>query len=249
MVANVYANMANFLDNVLASSESNNVSQITLSFTCGKLTNGILIVASQSRNSTNAVFSNITGVTFNGLSLSLAKAQNSTSGSRYESAEIWYLVNPPTGTYDIVVTYQSSVNFAAIGAMSFHGVDKKSPLDSSAGQTYTDLEGNPWTVSITTLTDNCLLINSIYNSSDAAIQPNNGETEAWEVRVNSAGDSAAASYKIGVTPAGATTTGWNNGAAGTDEAAMAVAAFTRHNEAMLTRRSMRPRPFAPGIAR
>lgn len=241
--------MANFLDNILASSENLDVSQITLSFTCGKLTNGILIVASQVRNSTNATFSNITSVTFNGVSLTLANAQNSTTGSRYESAEIWYLVNPPEGTFNIVVTYQSSVNFAAIGGMSFHGVDKKSPLDSTAGQTYTTLEGNPWTVSITTITNNCLLINSIYNSSDSAISPNNGETEAWEVRVNSAGDSAAASYKLAVTPAGATTTGWNNGGAGADEAAMAVVAFTRQTQPVFTQKTLRPRPFSPGIAR
>lgn len=209
------------------STEQTAVSSITLSMTVGQINNGLLAVASQVRNSANSTFTHISGITYNGVALTMAKQQDGPAASRYETAEIWYLVSPAWGTHNIIVTYSASVGIAVVGAVSLSGVSQTSPLDATAGLGSTPVS-SPWTVDITTVNNNSWLVNSSYTSDDNDVSVNNGETSGWDVNTNGApGDRAVASYKGPITPAGATTTGWQDASyGGSDDVAMAVASFT-----------------------
>jgi hypothetical protein len=78
----------------------------------------------------------VTAVTYGGTSLTLAGEIAAASGNR---VEMWYLVDPPAGAQDVVVTAGTATNVAA-GAVSFSGVDPVSPVgtfvsDANAGTT------------------------------------------------------------------------------------------------------------------
>lgn len=201
--------------------------QKTWSHTVGSISNGILLVLSSVRNSNNSAYVHLTGVTYNGVALTKATGSpvDGPAASRYLSAEIWYLLNPASGTNNIVATYAAAVDTAYLQGASFSGVAQVNPIDANASLSTTT--GNPWTTSITTVTNNDFIVNVIYSSSDFALSANNGETvlASTTLTINHNPDQAAAAYKGPISPAAATTTGWNNSGAGNDEGAMAVVAL------------------------
>lgn len=122
--------MAISFDNKNNSTEQLGVTSVTLSFTTGTLTNGILIVGISTRNSSNAAFTHASSVTYNGVSMTAVKQQDGPTygNTRYITAELWRLVAPASGTHDIIVTFPSSVQRTVIGGISFSGVDQTSPI-------------------------------------------------------------------------------------------------------------------------
>ena len=101
----------------------------TWAHTVGSGTNGILIVGVSNRRSNRTVV----GVTYAGMSFQRVGFQN--SGASTSRMEMWYLLSPPAGTSNVVVTLSGSTA-AVAGAVSFFGVDQTVPLgafSSTAG--------------------------------------------------------------------------------------------------------------------
>src|SRR5216117_1242509 len=95
------------IDNQATSTVStDSAGRVIISFTDGTGTNGLLIVGGTVDNSA------ITGVTYQNIALTLAVAD-----TQKPFTSIWYLVNPPSGTANVVVTSASSTP-AAIGVIS-----------------------------------------------------------------------------------------------------------------------------------
>ena len=65
-----------------------------------------------------------TGVTYNGINLTRLGGVN-TPGAL---SEIYYLVNPPIGTYDVITSFPGLSNDQTIGATTFSGVDQVNPF-------------------------------------------------------------------------------------------------------------------------
>lgn len=213
--------MAIAFDAKTNSTEQLATSSVTLSMTIGGgLTNSILVVGSTLRNSGGAAYGHITGITWNtSENLTSAKRQDGITASRYLTAELWYVKNPTSGTHNIVVTYDRSVDRTVIGGISFQGVDQTSPIDATAGDANT--AGVPFDVTITTVADNAWLVNALFTAHDTALSPDHGETTWWNISTANT-DQAVAAYKGPITPAGATVTGWSDANTGADEGAMAV---------------------------
>ncbi|KKL62337.1 hypothetical protein LCGC14_2186190, partial [marine sediment metagenome] len=74
----------------------------------------------------------VNSVTYADQSLSLAKAHDG-GGADQQKVEIWYLVNPPVGTANVIVHLADSANPSAIAAVNFTGVDQSSPIGATAG--------------------------------------------------------------------------------------------------------------------
>jgi len=106
----------------------------------------------------------ITGVTYNGQPLALAVAAPGGGGGR-PRAEIWSLVNPPVGTFNVVVTLSTNDQVIA-GAVSFAGVNTITPFDVPA---VTNL-GNSSTASlaITPVTNNAWVFEVVGINNTAA---------------------------------------------------------------------------------
>lgn len=165
------------------------------------------------------------GVTFNGDAMTLVTGSQVTSlGGGYDPGlEWWVLVNPDVGTYDIVVTYNStSTRPSQSQAYFLSGVDQTTPYEAveTGASTTTSLSD-----SITTLTDNTIVLQAnIVKVACTGIDQDNSQTETMDVDETSVGDTmgAAASY-LAVATAGATTMGVSSLGAGDDNVQSLVA--------------------------
>jgi uncharacterized repeat protein (TIGR01451 family) len=118
---------------------------ITVAHTTATTTNRILLV-SVHMNLRNATGSTVSGVTYSGQALTLLDAI--TDAAPDTRTEVWYLLNPPTGLANAVVTVggitvgQSVATIA--GATTYSGVDQSQPTTNTGTDT-----GSPATVTVT----------------------------------------------------------------------------------------------------
>lgn len=88
---------------------------------------------------------NIVSASYNGVAMTLGPTY--LQGSSV-SQTIWYLVNPPTGTHNVVLTGGSIWTNGGWKAVNLYGVNQSSPVASSfqEGENYVQ---NPWAKSVT----------------------------------------------------------------------------------------------------
>jgi hypothetical protein len=94
----------------------------------------------------------ISGVT--NKDIPMVEKREDDGGSGFCHSAIWYLVNPPVGTHDVVVTSVDGVCRAVI-VLTYSGVDQNDPLPTSAGD---NTDGSPVDVAITTVYDNSWIL-------------------------------------------------------------------------------------------
>jgi acetyl esterase/lipase len=145
----------------------------------------------------------VTGVTYDGVAMT-ASAE-SIGGSTTRAARIYTLVNPPTGTVDVVLSLSAFRRFS-ISVCSFANVDQSTAIEatSSANTGF----GATATANITTITDNAWVVDGVQTQDDRDMTPGSGQVEI-EQEDHPASDqgTAGTSYKIMPT-AGATSTTW-----------------------------------------
>lgn len=91
-----------------------------------------LLIVSTAMNITNSPGTTVTGVTYNGTALTFLGAHNDAGNTR--RVEMWYLLNPATGT-NVAVNVSINIPTAATvgidsAAVTFSGVDQTVPLGS-----------------------------------------------------------------------------------------------------------------------
>jgi uncharacterized repeat protein (TIGR01451 family) len=94
----------------------------TYSHTVGVGMDRVLLVGVSCYNSAKTV----TACTYNGVALTRVGFQDGGGGSNDRRMEIWRLINPPVGTFNVSVTFSSSAK-AVIGSASFFGVNQTTP--------------------------------------------------------------------------------------------------------------------------
>ncbi len=115
-------------------------SSVTWSHTCTG-SDRILFVATYG----NSGFTEFTGITYNGVSLTFIASE------QYgERASLWYLINPASGTHDIVISAPTSRPMGG-SASSYTGARQSGGLDASITNLTT---GSPITTTLTTVADN-----------------------------------------------------------------------------------------------
>ncbi len=103
-----------------SSSAGANVASLSWSHTVSGV-NRLLVVGVSKRS-----YNSVTSVTYNGVALTKSGAVQAGSGD-FSRSELWYLVNPPTGTNTIVVTPGGN-DWMQTGAISFTGANQITPL-------------------------------------------------------------------------------------------------------------------------
>ncbi len=99
---------------------------------------------------------NVTGVTYAGTAMTKVNGVL-IPGNRYMT--LWYLSNPSTGANNVVVSASSSILIGS-GAVSYTGTDQTQVLDTDIiRNTNTVNPGTSITTSVTTVTDNCWVMN------------------------------------------------------------------------------------------
>jgi len=119
----------------------------------------------------------ITGITYNGVALT----QKTTTTINAVRQEQWFLVAPPVGIYDIVVT-MSADSYITAGAESYTGVDQSTPTGASQVATGTDLTP---TVDVTTTVDNSIIVDGLATATLPIVYTTGaGQTLNWEIFAN-----------------------------------------------------------------
>lgn len=90
---------------------------------------------------------NVTAVSYNGVSMTKVGSAL-TSGDRYSTG--WYLINPATGTHNIVIT--GGAQSWGVG-VSYTGVEQSSPIDASNTFTFTSQTTGTTTLTATNAGD------------------------------------------------------------------------------------------------
>lgn len=149
--------MAIAYDNSSEKVEGGSVSSTTLSHTVGTGSARYLVVGTVFRGGANLV---ATAVTYNGVAMTKIGSDRTNAGAC--NSNIWGLVNPASGTNDVVVTYSGTGNTMLVVASSYTGVHQTNPVDNNTGTTGT---GTTFTASLTPVAGNCWSVTNV--GSDA----------------------------------------------------------------------------------
>jgi len=150
-----------------------------------------LLVIGVSMNITNSSGSVVTGVTYGGTALTSIGAHNDAGNTR--RVEMWYLLNPASGT-NVALTVSVNIPTAAAtvgvvaGATTFTGVDQTIPLgtfvtaDGAAGGS---AQGNVTSVV------NGMILDTVATGGDQAVTPYGPQIQQWNVNTVSGTDPPA----------------------------------------------------------
>ena len=126
-------------------------------------------------------------VTYNSISLTQATYISRGSGGSGEFGTVYYLVNPPKGTYNVVITYSSALTERLSGAVNIYGVNQLNPI--GAIQTTSGTATGNKSLNITTQYNNSIIIDA-FGSNDLAHTAGAGQITVFN------GGNRRMSYKI-----------------------------------------------------
>jgi hypothetical protein len=187
----------------------------------------VLVVCAMARQPKATEFNTVNSVTYNNLNLTLARADENEApaADTFDGrAELWYLVNPPTGAHSVVVNWAGSNTYAGASSILLKGVAQGTiAIDATGAASGTALS---LSVPITTKTANAWIVDCVYSRSGGVsefITPNASQTQIADILINS-DDNVASSYKPNTTK-GANTMDWTEPNDGNDWD-MVAASFT-----------------------
>jgi heme-binding NEAT domain protein len=162
-------------DSVTTNTSSSPRTSASFSHTVGTGDDPILIVVSTTRGDQGT-----SGVTYGGQALTLAVDADAGDGNR-EWVSIWYLVDPPTGSNTVAVSFNSNHDPTGVAVMSYFGVDQASPIDVTASKT----TGSSATVSvdITPTVANAMIVGGLghHGGDTDPHSPGTGVTERYDI--------------------------------------------------------------------
>lgn len=176
-----------------SSGKSNSTASLTVSHTCSG-SDRILLVSTMC----NGAFT--TGVTYNGTSMTLL-LQDKDGGGGGSGTGVYYLINPDSGTHDIVASL--STNYIVLTAVSYTGVLQSSFPNTSSKENFPADNGANQTNTITPGIDDCWVVGGAFVNANAATTAGAGTT----VRVsdsNPAGGLGMGDNNAAINPAAST---------------------------------------------
>jgi uncharacterized repeat protein (TIGR01451 family) len=155
----------------------NSTATLSWSHTVGLGSNGVLIVGVSNRRSNRTV----SNIRYAGLNLTRLGFRN--SGLASSRLELWYLLAPPQGTGNVVVTLSGGTDVVG-GAASFFGIDPSMPLG-----TFVSAGGSGTTASISAPSFPGELVVDLVAAPGTAISlsPGSGQATQWNDGSGTAG--------------------------------------------------------------
>ena len=130
----------------------------------------ILIVAAMNRGGSDT---SVSGITYNGVPLTRATGVNN---STTVGIDIWYLINPPTGSNTVQITW-SVATFGIGAALSYSGAKQTGQPDNSVTATDVSTNNSPTTLDLTPASANCMVIDAHGITVSQHGTPNASQTE------------------------------------------------------------------------
>lgn len=210
--------MAIILDQISTVKQNTSVSSFSfnVAVTAG-LTGGLIILFAQT-HSTGSI--SITAATYNSVAMTKANRQNSIGAA---TTEIWYLVNPASGTNSLSVTLSGSAGFYDAVAISYSGVDQSTPMDATAVGQSVASGSTSNSLSITTVTNGAVVVDCVNAGAAPTLTVGGSQTKDVD-NTNTNSDKFGVSHQLKTT-AGITTMTWNFGPSTGGASALSVAAL------------------------
>ncbi|HQX52611.1 MAG TPA: DUF4347 domain-containing protein, partial [Planctomycetaceae bacterium] len=167
--------MAVSVDSVTSGSTSSGAS-VTVSHTTGG-TNRLMLVGISMAPEGESV----TSVKWNGVNLTRIGVEENSAGKA--RVEIWQLVAPQTGTYNVVVNFTgTSHKGATVGVATFTGVNQSNPTLA-----FSSASGNSNSASTTVASaTNDVVFGVVQSHNGTSVSPGSGQTEYWDINTNEA---------------------------------------------------------------
>lgn len=162
-------------------------------------------------------------VTYNGVSMTRIRHDDNGAGNS-RGSEIWYLINPATGTHAVDITISQDVGGGSYTgsdahAVSFTGAKQSGVPDSQNGEG--EAAATSHTTPTTTVANNSWIVSMFNGGSDDGATPTSPMV-ASSVTNNTGNHTGALGYQGPVSPAGATNSTWT---VTSDTSAMSVVSF------------------------
>jgi hypothetical protein len=122
----------------------------------------------------------VSSATYNGIALTRAIKDQDTS-SNHGTLETWYLVNPPTGTNNVVVAIADTVaQVLHVGAISYKGVNQSTPIGATNSLNQGTLVSSH-SISLATTSAGSLVVDlcESYSATGTVITPGAGQNQRW----------------------------------------------------------------------
>ena len=172
-----------------------NASSLTFSHTTSGSERFLLVCVSHWNSAT---VRQVSGITYGGQAMTLGRREKNSGGN--DTAELWYLNNPPSGANDVVVTMSGTTSGWKAGAMSFTGVNQTTPRGAFTGANGT---ATPATVDVASASGD-VCVDCLEYFADAAATPSLGANQTENYSDEATQDVWGASSRE--TATGATTT-------------------------------------------
>lgn len=143
----------------------------------------------------------VTGVTYNGVSMTEVPSGSVNNGQYY--VDLFYLINPTTGTNNVSVSVSGSVFEIGYGSVSFTGAHQSAPLGTAVTATGSDTTP---TATVSSASGE-LVVDTITIVHSGTLGVGAGQTSRW----NAVGTSGFTKYAGSTEPgAGSVTMSWTN---------------------------------------
>jgi len=198
--------MALALDTVTNGEQAAGGTNATLAVAHTCTGSNMILIAAVAFNDSNQHNNQTASVDYNGSAMTLlAKADS--GAAKDTRAELWYLLNPTTGSSLNVNVHYSNINYVGAGVLSFTGVKQSAPTISTTTTGTTSSASK----AITTVDDNSWIIDCLSCETQASVS-NTGsptQTSKWQ-NTNQSFQWGQGSIKGPITPAGSATLGWSS---------------------------------------
>lgn len=196
----------------VSNQKGNNVSSLTWNHVLGSGQNRQVLVFASAEDTTAGDVS-ISSVTINGVNLTqrttLSFTGVASDAGRTNSLQCWQILEsslPVAGTYSIVVTFAGSCEAATAGAISLINSKQAAP-EATVTNTSTSAGGSLAVAgTLTTLTDNALLVASAAAQNSGTWTEGAGETERDDFTISGTGHSQNIATKVAATAGSQTMT-------------------------------------------
>jgi hypothetical protein len=206
-------------DNVSSNAEKGYSTTLSWSHTVGTGSDRILIVGIAGEDSSESDLV-ISSVTYGSANMTLVSGSSATGGSGAFKikTELYYLLNPDSGTDTVTVTYSGNTASRAGGAVSLLNVAQQA---AEAVSTNANESTNTISTNITTQTDGAWVVDVVgCGNSGSFTTTTSGMVERFDETTT---DSSGAGSTKSVSSAGSTTMSWEH--TGANRMALSVAAF------------------------
>ncbi len=196
------SNLIEFDNN--SSKNGTSVSYLELNHTVGTQSNRILIVGTGQGQ--NSVERSVVSITYAGLNFVKITSQDRGGFGNLVRAELWYLVNPPSGNNLINVTWDGSDNHFMAGAISLANVHQSAPLGKLVQAGGCTVGAN--SLDVGTLFNYSWVVDVIDLQDKAPVTVGAGQTERWHEYVSPTAVIEAAGSTENTTVNGTVTMSW-----------------------------------------